>query len=90
MLIYKPFKDIESCPRFLDARRLMGLDEEALRSLQSAPPDEFGIKAINLIYNREEDKFYCLTDGPSKEAVQKHHNGHGFNCQWITEVKTTA
>jgi hypothetical protein len=52
MLIYKPFKDIESCPRFLDARRLMGLDEEALRSLQSAPPDEFGIKAINLIYNR--------------------------------------
>jgi hypothetical protein len=77
-------------PRFLDAHRLMGLDEEALRNLQNAPPDEFGIKAVNLMYNQEEDKFYCLTDGPSKEAIQKHHNKHGFNCEWITEVKTTA
>jgi hypothetical protein len=61
--------------------RLMGLDEEALRNLQNAPPDEFGIKAVNLMYNQEEDKFYCLTDGPSKEAIQKHHNKHGFNCE---------
>ncbi|HYY86967.1 MAG TPA: nickel-binding protein [Nitrososphaeraceae archaeon] len=77
-------------PRFLDAHRLMGLDEEALRNLQNAPPDEFGIKAVNLMYNQEEDKFYFLTDGPNKEAIQKHHNKRGFNCEWITEVKTTA
>ena len=77
-------------PRFLDAHRLMGLDEEVLRNLQNAPPDEFGIKAVNLMYNQEEDKFYCLTDGPSKEVIQEHHNKHGFNCEWITEVKTTA
>jgi hypothetical protein len=42
------------------------------------------------MYNQEEDKLYCLTDGPSKEVIQKHHNKHGFNCEWITEVKTTA
>jgi hypothetical protein len=77
-------------PRFLDAHRLQGLDEETLRNLQNEPPDEFGIKAVNLMYNQDEDKFFCLTDGPSKEAIQKHHDKHGFNCEWITEVKTTA
>jgi hypothetical protein len=74
----------------LDAHRLQGLDEQTLRNLQNAPPDEFGIKALNLMYNQDEDKFYCLTDGPNKEAVQEHHNKHGFNCEWITEAKTTA
>jgi hypothetical protein len=47
-------------PRFLDAHSLMGLDEETLRNLQNAPPDEFGIRAVNLMYNQDEDKFFCL------------------------------
>jgi len=43
-----------------------------------------------IYYNREEDRFFCLLDAPSKEAVVKHHEKHGFKCDWITEVKTTA
>ena len=42
------------------------------------------------MYNQDEDRFFCLTEGPNKDAVQKHHSKHGFNCEWITEVKTTA
>jgi hypothetical protein len=67
--------------RFLDAHRLQGLDEETLRILQNAPPDGFGIKAVNLMYNQDEDKFFCLTDAPNKDAVQKHHSKHGFDCE---------
>jgi hypothetical protein len=29
-------------------------------------------------------------DAPNKEAVVKHHEKHGFKCDWVTEVKTTA
>jgi hypothetical protein len=42
------------------------------------------------VYNKEEDKFFCLLDAPSKDAVIKHHEKHGFKCDWVTEVKTTA
>jgi hypothetical protein len=35
-------------PRFLDVHPLKGLDEETLRKLQSAPADEFQVKAINV------------------------------------------
>jgi hypothetical protein len=77
-------------PKFLDVHPLKGLDEETLRQLQSAPVDEFKVKAINLMYNQEEDRFYCLLEAPNKQAIKDHHNKYGFKCEWITEVKTTA
>jgi hypothetical protein len=42
------------------------------------------------MYNQKEDRFFCLTEASNKDAVQKHHSKHGFGCEWITEVKTTA
>jgi hypothetical protein len=77
-------------PKFLDVHPLKGLDEETLRTLQSAPADEFKVKALNLMYNYEIDRFYCLLEAPNKRAIEDHHNKYGFKCEWITEVKTTA
>ena len=76
--------------KFLDDHPLKGLDEETLRKLQHSPVDEFGIKHLNLMYNQEADRFYCLLDAPDKQAVEKHHNKHGLKCESITEVRTTA
>ena len=42
------------------------------------------------MYNQQEDIFYCLLDAPNKQAVENYHNKHGFKCDWITEVRTTA
>jgi Protein of unknown function (DUF4242) len=41
-----------------------------------------------LMYNQEEDRFYCLLDAPDRQAVESHHDKHGRKCEWITEVKT--
>jgi uncharacterized protein DUF4242 len=77
-------------PKFLDVHSLKGLDEETLRNIQHVPRDEFGVIHDNMLYNKDQDRFFCLLDAPSKEAVEKHHEKHGFKCEWITEVKTTA
>jgi hypothetical protein len=58
-------------PKFLDVHSLKGLDEETLKNTHNAPKDEFGITHDNILYNKEEDKFYCLLDAPSKEAAKK-------------------
>ena len=65
-------------------------DDESLRKAQSSPKDEFGVTHDNILYNKEEDKFFCLLDAPNKEAIVKHHEKYGFKCDWITEVKTTS
>ena len=76
-------------PKFLDVHSLKDVDEETLRKAQDSPKDEFGVSHDNIMYNREEDRFFCLLDAPNKEAIVKHHEKYGFKCEWITEVKTT-
>jgi hypothetical protein len=77
-------------PKFLDVHSLKSLDEETLKKVYHSSRDEFGITHDNLIYNKEEDKLFCLLDAPDREAVMKHHEKVGLECEWITEVKTTA
>jgi Protein of unknown function (DUF4242) len=77
-------------PKFLDVHSLKGVDEETIKNVQKMPKDEFGITHDNMMYNKEEDRWYCLLDAPSKEAVEKHHQKAGITPEWIKEVKTTA
>jgi Protein of unknown function (DUF4242) len=58
-------------PKFLDVHPLKGLDEDTLRKLQNAPIDEFQVKPINLMYNYEADRFYCLLEAPNKRAIRR-------------------
>ena len=76
-------------PKFLDSHHMKGVDENTLRNAQDSPEDEFGVTHENIMYNEKEDKLFCLLDAPSKEAVEKHHQKLGIQCEWITEVKTT-
>jgi hypothetical protein len=66
------------------------LDEDFLKELQDLPQDVFGVKHLNILYNSEVDKCFCLLEASSLEAVQKAHETLGMKCECITEVKTTA
>jgi hypothetical protein len=52
--------------------------------------DEYGVKILNIIYNRADGISFCLLEAPTKEAVEKHHEKYGVKCDWITEVEVTA
>jgi hypothetical protein len=77
-------------PRYLDVHQLGNFSEDTLKKLQTSPKDEFGVTHVNLIYSKEEDKFFCLLDAPSKEAVEKHHQKAGIKHEWVMEVKSTS
>jgi hypothetical protein len=77
-------------PTYLDAHDLGNVTEDQLKQAQIAPKDEFGVIHNNILYNKEENKAFCILDAPNKEAVEKTHQKLGIKCNWITEVKTTA
>ena len=77
-------------PTYLDAHDLGNMTDEQLKQAQNSPMDEFGVRAKNMLYNREVNMLYCILDAPSEDAVYKHHQKFGLKCDWITEVKTTA
>lgn len=41
-----------------------------LKQAQNQPKDEFGVSHVNMIYNKEEDKLFCLVDASDKESVK--------------------
>lgn len=55
--------------QFLDVHSLKGLDEESLRKAQNSHKDEFGVIYDVIMYDKEEDKFFCLLDAPSKRQL---------------------
>ena len=75
-------------PRYLDAHNMKGFDENTLKQAKNSPKDEFGVTHNDILFNKEEDKLYCILDAPNKEAVEKHHEKFGIKCDWITEVKS--
>jgi hypothetical protein len=76
--------------RFLDSHKMGTFTEEQLTELQKSPPDEFGVRHLNILYNYEANVVYCLLKVPSREAVEMNHAKLNCKCDWITEVKTTA
>jgi hypothetical protein len=77
-------------PKFLDIHALGNYSEDELKKAKQLPPDEFGVKVLNIFYNMKTDISFCLIDAPNREAVEKHHEKYNLTCDWITEVNTTA
>lgn len=53
------------------------VEEEQIKQAQNLPKDEFGITHTNILYNRQENRVFCILEAPSKEAIQKHHQKFG-------------
>jgi hypothetical protein len=59
-----------------------------IRKLQGAPSDEFGVRQINMLYNKAADLCFYFLEAPSRESVEKYHGKYNVKCDWITEVQT--
>jgi translation elongation factor EF-Tu-like GTPase len=68
---------------FLDVHKVP-FKEDHLKELVYSPADEFGVRHVNLFYNKEAS--VCLLEAPDREAVVKHHDKVSIQCEWISEV----
>jgi hypothetical protein len=60
-------------PKFLDVHSFHSLGESTVNELQRAPPDEFGVKHLNILYNKANDLCFCYLEAANRESVEKHH-----------------
>jgi hypothetical protein len=76
-------------PKFIDTHPMGKLTAAQLKHLQSAKADEFGVTHHDILYNSAEDRVYCVLDAPNRQAVEKHHQHAGIECEWVREVEST-
>jgi len=72
-------------PIFLDVHKIPEVEKD-VQEIVNAHPDEFGVRHINIFFNREADIFYCLLEAPDRQSVEKHHAKINIKPGWITEV----
>ena len=76
-------------PMFIDAHPMKPFTADALNKVQTAPPDEFGVTHHDILFSEKDNMIYCVLNGPNLEAIHKHHEKAGIDCDWVHEVKST-
>lgn len=76
-------------PKYIDTHPMTPFTADELKSLQSAPPDEFGVVHHDIFFSEKDDKIYCVLDAPNEEAIHKHHAKAGIKCDFVREVTST-
>jgi Protein of unknown function (DUF4242) len=83
--IYATSKSTSYMPFFLDVHKVP-FSEANLKELCGSPTDEFGVRHVNILYNKDAKICFCLLEGPDTYAIEKHHAKVNIKCEWITEV----
>jgi Protein of unknown function (DUF4242) len=81
---------IVNTSKFIDIHSLGRYSDKELKGFQELPIDEYGVRVLNIFYNRAAGITFCYLEAPTKEAVEKHHEKYGVKCNWITEIEATA
>lgn len=74
-------------PIFIDGHNMKGLNPEDLEKAVNSPVDSFGVRHLEIFYNKKEDRLYCVLDAPNEEAIWKHHESLGLKCEFVTSVQ---
>ncbi len=78
-------------PKFMDVHEGLQLPAEAIANFRQetveGTRDEFGVAQLEL-YHNEAGQVFCVLDGPSEEAVRKHHEALGVSCGDVHEVNS--
>ncbi|MFL6478805.1 MAG: nickel-binding protein [Nitrososphaera sp.] len=70
-------------PTYLDGHDLGNITEEQIKK-PKIPQLTNLYYTENTLYNKEENKFWCVLDAHNKDAVIKHHQKDGLKCDCIT------
>ncbi|MCI4356992.1 MAG: DUF4242 domain-containing protein [Thermoplasmata archaeon] len=76
-------------PKFIDSHPMGTISAETLHKLQSAPKDEFGVTHHDILFNKAENKVFCVLNAPDEAAVRRHHEHHGIKCDWVEQIEST-
>lgn len=74
-------------PIFIDGHNMKNLNPEDLEKAVNFPRDDFGVTHLEVFYNKNEDRLYCVLEAPNEEAIWKHHESLGLKCEFVTSVQ---
>ena len=75
-------------PIFLDGHGAKKLSLQEVNKIVNEPDNKNKVTHLEVLYNETEKKQFCITEAPSKKAVEKHHKDIGIDCDFVVEVSS--
>jgi len=72
---------IVNTSKFIDIHSLGRYSDNELKGFQELPIDEYGVRVLNIFYNRAAGITFCYLEAPDRDAVEKHHEKYGVKMQ---------
>ena len=74
-------------PTYVDGHEMGNLTQNDIQNALDAEEDKFGVKTLAIYYNKNDDKTYCICQGPDKKSIKDHHSTVDLKCDFVAEVK---
>lgn len=73
-------------PIFIDGHDLPASKEAKFKKIINNPANKHSVTHKEILFNKNENKFFCIIEAPDRESVEKYHEEVGIECDFIYEA----
>jgi two-component system sensor histidine kinase HydH len=73
-------------PIFIDGHDLGGSKEVKFKKIISNPTNKHGIIHKEILFNKNENKCFCIIEAPTRESIVKYHEDAEIECDFIYQA----
>lgn len=73
-------------PIFIDGHDVPRTKETEFKKIINNPANKYGVIHKEILYNKNDNKFFCVIEAPDRESVEKYHEDAEIECDFIYEA----
>jgi len=75
-------------PIFIDGHDVPETKELEFKKIINNPANKHGVVHKEILYNKNDNKFFCIIEAPDRESVEKYHEDAEIECDFIYEANS--
>ena len=73
---------------FIDGHGMSDSNEAKFKKIINNPANKYGITHKEILFNKNENKFFCIIEAPDRQSIEKYHEDAGIECDFIYETSS--
>jgi len=73
-------------PIFIDCHDMSESKEAKFKKIINSPANKHGVTHKEILFNKNENKFFCIMEAPDRESIENYHEDAGIECDFIYQA----
>ena len=75
-------------PIFIDGHDVPGTKVAKFKKIINNPANKHGVTHKEILFNKNENKFFCIIEAPNRDSIEKYHEDAEIECDFIYEANS--